>query len=750
MIKKILLLFFCIGSLSAQEPVDFVCPFVGTQNYGTTNPGALRPNGLMSVCPFNVMGSDLNRYDKDRGWWSAPYDHRNSYFTGYSHVNLSGVGCPDLSTLLVMPTTGTLDVDYRNYGSTYRDETAIPGYYSNYLEKYGIRTEVTATARCAIERFTFPNGKGHLLLNLGEGLTNESGAWVRRVNDCEIEGMKLLGTFCYTQQAVFPIYFVLRVSQQPDSCGFWKKQRERQGTKKTWDYYAGRYKLYPTLRKELAGDDIGYWFNFDTQSDRPIEVRMGVSFVSTENARANLEAETTGRTFEEVKASARKEWNDALSRILVSGGSDERKKVFYTALYHSLIHPNILSDVNGQYPRMEVGETGIVKKGMRYTVFSLWDTYRTLHPLLTLVYPERQLDMVRSMVGMAEESGWMPRWELYGRETFTMEGDPAIPVIADTWLKGLRDFDIESAYKAFRRSATAPGAENKLRRDADPYIERGYIPVGYYEQDLSGDNSVSHTLEYCQADWALSQLAKALGQKEDAALFLKQSQGYRKYFDKTNLSLRPRMKDGSWYAPFNPQKGKNFEVVPGFHEGSAWNYTFSTPFDVAGLVKLMGGKKNYVNLLQKVFDDDWYDPTNEPGIVYPYLFSRFKGEAWRTQREVNRLLEKHFSSRPEGLPGNDDTGTLSAWAVWSLMGIYPDCPADPAYTLSTPGFERIEIQLDKQHYPNERLLITTEGKGIYIRSIMLDGKPFSRYRINHNDLMRAHELHFELSEQPLK
>ena len=317
--------------LRAQEPADWVDPFIGTTNFGTTNPGAVCPNGMMSVVPFNVMGSDENLYDKDARWWSAPYEYRNKFFTGFAHVTLSGVGCPELGSLLVMPTAGALDVDYRNYGSAYTGQTASPGYYSNLLTKYGIRTEVTATPRTSAERYTFPEGTGHILLNLGEGLTNESGAWVRRVSDTEVEGMKLLGTFCYNPQAVFPVYFVMRVSKRPAATGFWKKQPPKQGVEAEWDKDAGNYKLYTQYGKDIAGDDVGVWFSYDMQPGEQVEVRMGVSFVSAENARLNLEAEQQGRSFDDIRAAARRTWNDDLGRIRVEGGTEE-EGLLYGAL----------------------------------------------------------------------------------------------------------------------------------------------------------------------------------------------------------------------------------------------------------------------------------------------------------------------------------------------------------------------------------------------------------------------------------
>lgn len=723
--------------VSAQEPVDYVNPFVGTTNYGTTNPGAVVPQGMMSATPFNVMGSEDNKYDKDKQWWSTPYEVNNKYLTGFSHVNLSGVGCPDLGSLLLMPTSGELNVKYTQYGSEYTDEVAVPGYYSNMLTKYGIKCEMTATPRTSRARFTFHRGQGNLLMNLGEGLTNETGATVRFVNDREIEGSKLLGTFCYNPQAVFPIYFVMRIDKAPATRGYWKLQRPMQGVEAEWDGYSGKYKLYTSYSKEMSGDDVGAWFTFDTTEGEAIEVSIGVSFVSIENARLNLETEQpAGTTFDQIRAQARKKWNEDLSRILVEGGTEEQKGVFYTALYHTMIHPNILQDVNGQYPQME-GDKILTTDRNRYTVYSLWDTYRNFHQLMTLVYPERQMDMVRTMLDMYREHGWFPKWELYGRETLTMEGDPSIPVIVDTWMKGLRDFDINLAYEGMYKSATTPGKDNLMRPDIDDYIAKGYCPL--MEQY---DNSVSHALEYYIADYSLYTLAKALGKTEDAKLFYDRSMGYKHYYCKEFGTFRPILPDGTFYGPFDPLQGANFEPSPGFHEGNSWNYTFYVPHDVKGLAKLMGGQKRFVNKLQMVFDKGYYDPANEPDIAYPYLFSYFKGEEWRTQKLVKELLAKHYTTKPNGLPGNEDTGTMSSWAIFSMMGFYPDCPGVPEYTLTTPTFDKITIKLDPAYWGTDKLVIRKEGGDGYIDQIRLGGKKYSKYRLTHEDLIHAGEITF--------
>lgn len=742
-IKYIFVVLFASTTvLVAQEqPVDLVNPFIGSDNYGTTNPGAVRPNGMMSVAPFNVMGSDLNRFDKDKQWWSTPYSNVNSFFTGYSHVNLSGVGCPDLGSLLLMPTTGELNVDYKEYGSTYSDERAVPGYYSNILTKYNIKTEVTATDRSSIARFTFPKGQANILMNLGEGLTNETGAWMRRVSETEVEGMKLLGTFCYNPQAVFPIYFVMRVNRQPSTTGYWKMQRKMQGVEAEWDVHSGQYKLYTKYNRDIAGDDIGAYFTYDVEEGETIEVQIGVSFVSTENARENLNKEQTNFNFEGVRKQAYEDWNKELSRVKVEGGTHDQRVVFYSGLYHTLIHPNMLNDVNGEYPAMETGETMKTDR-TRYTVFSLWDTYRNVHQLQTLLYPEKQIDMVNTMVDMYKESGWLPKWELYGRETLTMEGDPAIPVIVDSYMKGLRDFDYEAAYEAMYKSATQM-ENNFLRPDIDDYINLGYVAL---RSDY--DNSVSHALEYYIADNALSKFAEVLGKSGDAEQFLNQSLKYKMYYSKEFKTFRPLLPNGEFLSPFDPKQGENFEPVPGFHEGSAWNYSFMVPHDVPGLIKLMGGKRAFVKHLQEVFEDGHYDPTNEPNISYPFLFSYVKGEEWRTQKLVRELLQEHFKNSPDGLPGNDDTGTMSTWAVFSMMGFYPDNATDASYTLTSPVFDKITITLNPDYYDKKELVIETNkcsDDALYIKRTTVDGKRWRGYRISHKDLVNAGKVTFNLS-----
>ncbi len=727
-----------------KQPVDYVNPFIGTTNFGATNPGAVTPHGLMSVTPFNVMGNyEDNVIDKDARWWSMPYLHENKILTGFSHVNLSGVGCPDMASLLLMPTHGDLEVNYRKYGSQYKDEKATPGYFSNYLTKYNIKTEFSATARTSIARFTMPKGQNNILLNLGEGLTNETGAHLRKVSETEFEGSKLLGTFCYTQnQSVYPLYFVMRLNKTPQKTGYWKWLESRSKAEEEWNSDAGTYKVYTQYSKDIAGDDIGLYCTFESDAEEVIEVQIGVSFVSIENARLNLNTEQPTFNFDKVHTDARTSWNEKLSKMMVKGGTEDQKTVFYTGMYHTLIHPNVLQDVNGEYPAHESSE---IKKtdGNRYTVFSLWDTYRNVHQMMTLLYPKQQTEMLQTMIGMYKESGWLPKWELYGRESLTMEGDPSIPVIVDSWMKGLRDFDVDAAYEAMHKSALAPSKDNVLRPDNDDYMHYGFVPLrGEF------DNSVSHALEYYVADWNLGQFAKALGKKEDAKLFNERSLGYKHYYSKEYGTFRPITPDGKFLSPFNPLQGADFEPNPGFHEGNAWNYTFAVPHDVQGMVKMMGGKKQFVDKLQSVFDNGYFDVTNEPDIHYPYLFSEIAGEEWRTQKLVKDILAEHFTNKPDGLPGNDDTGTLSTWAVFSMMGLYPTCPGDPTYTMTTPTFDEVKVTLDTNFHKSGELTIKVDKGGkdnVYlIDYILVDGKKHKDYKISHEQLTSAKEIVYKL------
>lgn len=731
--------FFC-GHLAivAQKPVDYVNPFIGTSNYGATNPGALSPRGMVSVSPFNVSGPQ-NALEKDSQWLSNPYVHENTFLTGFSHVNLSGVGCPDLGVILTMPTTGNLETDHLKYGSTYTDELAKPGYYSVQLSKYNVKAEMTATTRTGVSKYSFPKGTSNILINLGVGLTNEEGAVIKIVSPTEIEGMRNVGSFCYYKpDESYPVYFVAKFSKPADDFGVWKKTREYDGLEAQWMGYNGKTRFYKNYRKEVIGDSIGSYFTYNFDRPTQVEVKIGVSYISIENARENLEKETQDLTFDAIYKNTAAHWNDLLSKIEVEGGTTDDKTIFYTALYHTLIHPNTLNDFNGEYPTMGKRET-VKTDHTRFTVFSLWDTYRNLHQLMSLVYPKQQSDMVKSMLNIYDESGWLPKWELNATETTTMVGDPAGIVLADTYLRGIQDFDIEKAYEAMRKSATQL-EDNPLRPGIKDYIEKGYLTT-----KTTSSGSVSTTQEYNITDFAIAQLAKVLGKKEDYKLFSERSISYRKLFDKQFNLLRPKNDDGSWYEPFNPNTGANFETNLGFIEGNAWQYTFMVAHDTKALMKLMGGKKNYIAKLDEIFDNKQFDMANEPDIAYPYLYNYASGYEWKTQARVTQLIDEYFTNQPAGLPGNDDTGTMSAWLIYSMMGIYPVSPADPFYTITTPRFDKITLHLDPNYYKNGTLVIEKNGTG-KLNSYTIDGKTAPSFFISHDALTNAKTIRFNLKE----
>ena len=725
------MLFFSINTF-AQQPADFVNPLIGTSNYGATFPGPIAPRGMASISPFNVTGRQ-NSLEKDSQWLSNPYVNENTFLTGFSQVNLSGVGCPDLGVILLMPTTGAVETNHLKYGSTYSKELAKTAYYSVNIDKYKVKGEFTASKRVGVSRFTFPKGQSNILLNLGLGLTNEEGAMVKVVSSTEIEGMRSVGSFCYNSpEDAYPVYFVAKFSKPANHFGVWKNTPKYEGTEAQWMGYNGKTRMMKNTIKTVVGDSIGTYFTYQFDKEETVEVKIGISYVSIQNARENLEKETGYKSFDDVYKETFNEWNEELSKILVEGGSYQDKVIFYTALYHTLIHPNTLNDLNGEFPQIKRSKIGKTL-GTRYTVFSLWDTYRNMHPLTSLVYPKQQSDMIKSMLQMYDENGWLPKWELNSTETFTMVGDPASIVIADACLKGIQDFDIYKAYHAMLKGADQI-EENPLRPGLKEYLQKGYLSTNYH-------GSVSTTEEYNASDYAIALMAKALGEKEDYKRFYKRSLSYQKLYDKDLKLLRPRTADGKWYEPFDPNAGANFQENVGFIEGNAWQYAFMVSHDIKGLIKLMGGDKVFSDQLQKIFDIKQFDMANEPDIAYPYLFNYVKGEEWKSQEMVKKLVREYFKNEPKGLPGNDDTGTMSAWLVYSMMGIYPISPGDPIYTVTTPMFDKVTIKLDSRYYNKENVVIeramNSDGK---IKEIQLNGKTLNSFFINHDDFVNGTTL----------
>ncbi|MEF9949669.1 MAG: GH92 family glycosyl hydrolase [Mucinivorans sp.] len=743
----ILQFIICIVHASQVQPSSFVNPFIGTSNYGTTQPGPVVPGGMVSVSPFNTIAAEGNRIHSDN-WCSTPYEFTNTWCIGFTQVNLSGVGCPDLGSLLLMPTSGTLEVDYQKYASQLYDQQASAGFYSARVGQARILSEITATRRTTRSRYTFGAGENHILFNIGKGLSTESGCYAKKVSDTEIEGFRLMGDFCFEQpQSIIPIYFVVRLSRAADKVRFWKKQPALpRGFASSM--YNGIYKVYERYSREIAGDQIGVAFTFSCTDNQQIEASVGISYVSIANARENLDREQPAeRSFDSIHQSAIDDWNRVLSVVDLEGGTNDQKTQFYTALYHNWIHPNTLSDCNGEYPQMGTGRLATIKdQAERMTMFSGWDVYRISPFIGALFYPERQAAMARTLMDMYRENGSLPKFEVAGQDFQVMEGDAALPYLTACYFLGLtKGINSEEMYQAMFKNALG---ETYVRGKQEFYNKNYYIPLL-----AKFDNSVSQALEFYIADWSLAQMAKSLGRQADYTMLMARAMGYKQYFDPSHGLLRPLLPGGEFMPNFNPLEGRNFEPSNGFHEGTSWNYTFAIPYDIPGLIKLFGTESRFVDSLSACFTRGYFDMSNEPDMSYPYLFSYVRGQEWRTQYWVNDCLKRYFSNTPGGLPGNDDAGTMSAWQMLSMMGIYPACPARADYIITTPSFDRVTIHLDKRYTDSNQLVIEAKNRtpeNIYIDRIELDGKPYRNYFITHDMLMKTSKLTIYCTSKPKK
>ncbi|TZF82258.1 glycoside hydrolase family 92 protein [Pedobacter sp. BS3] len=698
-------------------PIDDVNPFIGTANQksakpnwknGETFPGAMVPWGMVSVSPHTAPDS------------KSGYRYGEPYLYGFGHVQLSGVGCGDLGNIVLMPTSGSVAATPEGWRSAYHDEKASPGYYKTVLQS-GIIAEMTATTRTGISKYTFPADTGNILIDVSATQNKRmmpAPGYVKIVSGTEVEGWTESGHFCGAPNQVQKVYFVARFSQTAVSSGTWTATGI-------------------AAAAEQSGRGVGAFLRFNTSRNKVVEVKVGISYVSIANARLNLAAEQTGFSFDAIHHKARELWNTTLSRIEVEGGTQAQKTIFYTGLYHILLHPSVFNDVNGDYQKM--GHTGIAKaRGYtRYNVFSLWDTYRNLHVFLTLFYPERQHDMVKTLLEMYKESGWLPKWELAGNDALVMVGDPAPVVLAGTYFNGLRDFDIKLAYQAMKHNATDT-ANNPIRKDLKIYLEHRYVPV-------TTRGSVSETLEYGISDYAIAQMAKVAGNEKDYRQFMERSQYYKNLYDPQTGFLRPKKADGSWVEPFNPDEFKG----NGFIEGSAWNYLFCVPYDIPGLSQVMGGDSVYIKRLQQTFDERKFVLYNEPDIAYPYFFTHFKNEAWRTQKAVREGMKMNYNTTPGGLPGNDDCGALSAWYVFSAMGFYPANPVSGEFRLGSPVFSKVTIHLNQNYYKGRTFVINaarTSEQNKYITSQKLNGRLYEKPYITYRDIENGGVMELNMSD----
>ena len=696
-----------------------VNPFIGTAADGQTFPGATVPWGMASPSPHTMLTSAA---DAANGLFvNSGYQHGAPTMRGFGLTHLSGVGCPDLGVPVVAPSIGEPPADFDAYVTSYRGEVAYAGYYGVELGDRGLVAEMTATPRTAVFRFWFPAGEpANIVIDPSRGVS-----WVR--DDAELEqglsGTEIAGSAAYGQFCANSgggrLYFVAHLDEGAD----WVSQVHPDGG---------------------HSEAMAFW-RYDRAPSKPVTVWVGLSWVSVEEARANLTAEKL--PFDEARDAAALAWQERLARIEVSAGSERDRTRFYTALYHALIHPSIVNDVSGSYRRFPNGEVGNAGAEARYGVLSLWDTYRTLHPLLTLVYPETQLEILHSMQDMLFGAGVPPKWELLGEEVQMMVGDPAAIVFADSYAKGLADFDVGRVYdllhEAARKPAHRPGIED--------YLDLGYVPM---EQARQVWGPVSTTLEYALADSSLAELALALGRTADVAALLERATSYAGFYDAETGTLRPKNRDGSFLTPFDPDATTGSLPLrlggPGYVEGTAWQYSFFAPQDMRGLIDLHG-ESAFVDRLQWLFDSDRFVMWNEPDMGYPYLFTFVEGEAWRTQREARAALDRYFGTGPDGLPGNDDAGALSAWFVFSALGFYPVTPGKAEYRLGSPLFDRVTIHLHEAQHAGESFVIEASGNGpdaVFIAEARLNGEPLVDSVLPHQAISDGGLLRFQMSETP--
>ncbi len=749
-------------SLSAQTRlVDRVHPLVGTANEGQTYPAAGVPFAMTHWTPQTRAGEIK---------CVAPYYYKDSHIQGFrgSHF-LSGSCVPDYGSFTLMASAGPLKTAAVDRASRFdrSSEHATPYGYSVELADAGVMAEITGTLRAGAMRFRFKEaGSGWIVI---ENNARGGDGWVR-VDQArqEVTGQvpvrrEYAGS---GRLAGFSGYFVVEFSKPFATSGTWVGGARREGgTEQVGDGLPLGVVTVPKVMTSTGGASAAV-SDLSTASTRPgfgtyvafpslhvgeaVMARIGTSFVSVEEARKNLRAEIPDWDFDKVRAKAKAEWSKSLDLIDVKDDISATT-VFYTAMYHAMLHPRTYSDVSGTYPKFAGnGEIEHTDGFVYYDDFSMWDTFRAQHPMLTLLEPERDVEMVRSLLAKGEQGGFLPIFPAWNSYTSEMVGDHSAVTIVDAYQKGLRGFDIEKAYQLIRKNAMEiPKTEGeyrdgKGRRGLVSYLKYGYIPIEDHIADAFHKNEqVSRTLEYAYDDAMIGELASALGKKNDAALFRQRGQNWRKVVDPAVGFARGRHEDGSWVTPFDPA-GKYTWIT----EGLPWQYTFFVPQDVSGLMTLEGGKAAFVKRLDALFAGKYYDHGNEPSHHIAYLFDAGDA-AWKTQEHVRSLMESEYRDAPDGLAGNDDAGQMSAWYVLSALGIYQVCPGVPEYWLGSPRFSSTTV-----HLPHGRVLrIEAKGAGkgkLYVSRVKLNGRTIEGYKLRHSDLLAGGVLEFEMSETPLR
>ena len=699
-------------SLTAQtDYTKYVNTFIGAADNGHTFPGACVPFGLIQTSP--VTGAV--------GWqYCAEYMNVDSIIWGFSQTHLNGTGCMDLGDILVMPVTQR---SQRNdYRSSFRKETesATPGFYEVFLDDVAVKAELTATPHVAYHRYNYqPGDEVSLLIDLQHGPSWNEKQYHSRVLACEVNQVNdstITGHIRTNVWVTKDVYFVIE-----------------------FNHPFNNIKDLPLAETEKGNRML---VNFDLGTQSQLEMKIGLSSSSVEGAIRNLTAEVPGWNFNELKSAANKEWNSYFSRIEIEGDEDQKKN-FYTSFYHALIQPNNIADVDGMY-RNAKGEQVKAENGKFYSTFSLWDTYRAVHPFYTIAVQEKVDDFVQSLIEQAEVQGFLPIWALWGKENYCMVGNHAVPVIAEAYAKGFRGFDAERAFKAIKQTQTV---SHGLKSNWEVYTKYGYFPT-----DLTEAESVSSTLESVYDDYAAADMAKRLGKKKEFKYFDKRANYYKNLFDPSTKFMRPRNSDGTWKSPFNPSDLAHAESSGGdYTEGNAWQYTWHVQHDVPGLIKLMGGTEPFTTKLDSLFTVELkstlndvtgligqYAHGNEPSHHVAYLYA-LAGKPEKTQALIRQIFDTQYRPEPDGLCGNDDCGQMSAWYMLSAMGFYPVDPVSTQYIFGAPQLPKMVINL-----PNGKTFtITAEGlskEKMFVDKIYLNGKEYKKNYINHSDIVNGGTL----------
>ncbi len=686
------------------SPYDSVDPFIGTAGGGNTFPGATVPFGMLQWSPDT----------RPDGW----YHYEDHTIRGFSLTHLSGAGCPIYADVPVLPWIGRVDGPGtpRDWSLpfSHQHEQAHPGYYAVAFDN-GIKVELTATAHAGIGRFAFPTGvERTLLLKAGDSATADD---PKRAADAtsveirapdEVQGTVHSGGFC-SSPSHYTLHFVMRFSRPFASFGTWT-DAVRPGSPSADGPKAGAYVTF-------------------APGTGPITVKVGLSFVCVANAAANLDTEIPGWDFAAVHRAAERTWTRALAAVDATGGTPAQRTIFYTGLYHMMLSPNRFSDDNGDYPGFDDKVRRLGPHETQYANFSDWDIYRDVVQLDALLHPRETGQMMQSLVRDAEQSGWLPRWPVANDVSYVMGGDSSAVLLAESYAFGARSFDARTALHYMLKGATEPGTGphgQSERPGLADYLSRGYIPVA------AGGNetAASVTLEYCTADFADSRLAAALGDQAAATRLLRSSQNWRNLIDPESGFIRPRTADGKFIGGWDPDRlmprHTTWDTADqlGFEEGCTWQYTFMIPFDYAGLIRALGGREKVLPKLDQFFTklSGWGVPTftvtNEPDFCVPYVYL-WTGRPWKTAEVIDRVRRETFSTRPDGLPGNDDLGATSGVYVWNALGMYPVIPGIGGVALGTPMFSKAALRFGT----GRTLEIVAHGHGIYVQSVTLDGKP---------------------------